>query len=155
MYGPGSPLVSLVESQAAELDADIHPRDVDSLRNSTVLEFVHDGRRWPVTLKRLSDVIGLSNRTQKARLAIPADPPPVGMTGTLVWQRSSFALPPSFLVQRDGQLGVFVARDGTASFVELPGAQEGRPLVVDLPPDTPLIDDGRNRVMDGQAVEVR
>ena len=43
---------------------------------------------------------------------------------------------------------------GPAMFRPLPGAQEGRPVMVEFPPGTEIIIRGRDRLQDGDAVSV-
>ncbi|GJM11057.1 MAG: hypothetical protein DHS20C11_33330 [Lysobacteraceae bacterium] len=148
----GAPLLTLVQSDRRELDVDINPRDAASLQAAVELSFDGDGQNWAVRLDRLSDVIGSASRTRKARLQFVDGSPPVGASGSLVWRRTSLALPPSLLLQRDGRLGVFVADDGVARFIHLPTAQEGRPVVVSLPETTAMVIDGRDRLQDGQQI---
>ena len=62
-------------------------------------------------------------------------------------------LPAELLVRRDGTLGVFTVEDGTARFRPVPAAQEGQPVALDLPPGTRIVDEGRERLGDGEAVQ--
>jgi hypothetical protein len=55
-------------------------------------------------------------------------------------------------MRRGGQLGVFVLETDRARFVALPGAEEGRPADSTLPGATLLIDEGRQRLRDGDSV---
>jgi hypothetical protein len=48
-----------------------------------------------------------------------------------------------------------VHQAGQAVFTPLPGAQEGRPVAVELPAGTEVIVRGRDRLQDGDAVTVR
>ncbi|WP_341647692.1 hypothetical protein [Thauera humireducens] len=45
--------------------------------------------------------------------------------------------------QRDGALGAWIEREGVTVFVVLPQAQAGRPVTVDWPPATRIVDEGR------------
>jgi hypothetical protein len=63
-------------------------------------------------------------------------------------------LPANLVIRRNGELGVFVHRAGKAVFKPLPGAQEGRPVAVELPSGTEVIVRGRDRLQDGDAVTV-
>ena len=47
---------------------------------------------------------------------------------------------------------MFVFEEGRARFVGLPDAQDGRPVLIELPPDTLLITEGRQGLNDGDAV---
>ena len=63
------------------------------------------------------------------------------------------SLAPNWLVRRDGELGVMLAVGDKAQFELLDNAQEGQPSLIDLPPDTLLIDANRLRTRDGQLIE--
>jgi hypothetical protein len=56
--------------------------------------------------------------------------------------------------RRNGGLGIFVNNNGVANFMPLPGAQEGRPVAVQLPLDTQIITLGRERLQDGDALSI-
>jgi hypothetical protein len=81
------------------------------------------------------------------------DPGPVaGTPGRLVWTGARNLLGADLLVRRDGTLGVFLVDAGTARFVALPDAEEGRPAAVDLPATSRLVIEGRQRLAEGAAV---
>jgi hypothetical protein len=56
------------------------------------------------------------------------------------------------MVQRNGELGIFLYEDGNAIFFKLPEASEGNPALVELAPDTTVISQGQYRLQDKQAV---
>jgi len=76
----------------------------------------------------------------------------VGATGTVSWRNASELLPARLVERRGGSLGVFVLRDGSANFVALPAAAEGRAAPTGLALDTQIIVDGRTRLQDGDPV---
>ena len=63
-------------------------------------------------------------------------------------------IPAEFLLRRDRQIGVFILAQDKAEFVALPDAEEGRPAELAMPSHTLLIDEGRQRLDDGDAVAV-
>ena len=63
-------------------------------------------------------------------------------------------LPSNLVSRRNGRLGVFLHLGGKAVFTPLPGAQEGRPVAIDLPLQSEIIIHGRDRVQDGDTVIV-
>ncbi len=152
--GNGSPLIRVTQIDRFELDAEIPSDIADSLQAATVIRFESSGQAWPVSLLRLSPVIETERRSQRARLAFTGEAPAVGRSGELVWRVDKGMLPSSLVSRRDGQLGVFLFQNGTAVFRVLPGAQEGRPVVVDLPGEMEIITLGRDRLQDGDSVLV-
>ncbi|HMN92975.1 MAG TPA: efflux RND transporter periplasmic adaptor subunit [Hydrogenophaga sp.] len=160
---PGSLLYVLAERTAVELDATLTPQDASALPQARRLHFEAEGLSHPVRLLRIGSTLSEPARTRTARLAFAnAEATPVaGTAGTLRWQEGRPHLPPSLLVRRNGQLGVFViaAQGNTtvARFQPLPGAQEGRaPLVpAGWNPSLQLVVRGQAALQDGQAVETR
>jgi hypothetical protein len=48
---------------------------------------------------------------------------------------------------------VFVESAGKARFHVLPEAQEGRPVLLDLPPETQIVTEGRHALQDGMPLQ--
>ncbi len=151
---PGTVLMTIVQIDGREIDAEIDPRYAVALPAVSELRFVSQGREWRVELARLSSVIETDTRILRARLKFPGDPAPIGLTGELVWREATGLVPVAQVVQRGTMLGVFVANSNTARFVAMPGAQEGRPAPVDLPPDTLIVVRGQARLQDGDALSI-
>jgi membrane fusion protein, multidrug efflux system len=154
LASPGSPLLTLVQTDDREVDAEVDPRYAEQLKVTSNLRFVSEGREWPVELARLSTVIEADTRKQRGRFRFASEPAPIGATGELVWDEASGLVPVSLIVQRGNSLGVFTARDGHARFVALPSAQEGRPAAIDLPVDTPIVTGGHVRLQDGDPIQI-
>ena len=106
-------------------------------------------------LLRLSPVINSQGRTRQARFAFTSDAPAVGRSGELVWRVGEGMLPSNLISRRNGVLGVFLLDEGKARFEPLPGAQEGRPVSVNLPANTFVITLGRERLQDGALLNVQ
>ncbi|MGI9202214.1 MAG: efflux RND transporter periplasmic adaptor subunit, partial [Woeseiaceae bacterium] len=151
---PGSPLVTLVQTDQREIDVELDPRYAINTPTVSDLRFVSQGREWPVKVLRVSSVIEVSARTVRARLAFVDQQAPIGSSGQLVWTESSGRLPVELIVQRGGQLGVFIVTGDTAEFVVLPGAQAGRPVDANLPQDTVVVSRGQGRLQDGDSIQV-
>lgn len=150
----GSPLLRLTQVDRFELDAEIPASVAESLLVADDIAFVSQGERWPVELLRLSAAIERERRSRRARLAFSDTAPAVGRSGELVWQVDKGLLPSNLVSRRDGRLGVFLLVGGKAEFMPLPGAQEGRPVVADLPAGSLVIVRGRDRLQDGETVSV-
>lgn len=132
----GTVLMVLSENRAVELEAVLNPADVLGLRQAQAV-FETAGRRYPVRLLRVGEVLSAPARTQSARLGFDPslkETPPAGSSGTLRWRDTQAHWPASLLVRRGAELGVFVqegpAISAVARFVPLPGAQEGRAVPV-------------------------
>jgi len=151
---PGTPLVTLVQTDQREVDADLDPRYADNLHAARALHFESRGRRWPVDLKRLSSVIDSDSRIQKGRFGFTAEAAAIGTSGEIVWLDANGLVPVPLIVQRDERLGVFIAAGSRARFVPLPDAQEGRPARVPLPADTLIVVRGQSRLQDGDELQI-
>ncbi len=154
LAAPGTPLLELIALDELEVVAGIPPNQVEGLERAGQVEFRSNDRAWTVTIARISPVISAASRNREARLAFVNAAAPPGSEGRIHWSDPRPALPPDYIVQRNGELGVLVLdNDGqTAGFIPLPGADAGRPLAVDLPAETLLIDDGRRRIQPGDRV---
>ncbi len=150
----GTVLMTIVQTDGREIDAEIDPRYAVALPAVSDLRFVSQGREWRVELARLSSVIDTDTRILRARLKFPGDPAPIGLTGELVWNEATGLVPVSLIVQRGEALGVFVANSSTAQFVAIADAQEGRPVKLDLPPDTQIVISGHVRLQDGDSLQI-
>jgi multidrug efflux pump subunit AcrA (membrane-fusion protein) len=152
--GPGAPLLTLVQNDQREIDVEIDPRVAVGLDRISAFHFESRGTRWPVKLKRLSTVIESDSRIQHARFSFASEAAPIGSSGKVYWVAQSGLIPATYIVQRGTELGIFVAADGKAVFVPLPQAQEGRPVVTDMAPNTLLIVGGRARLQDGDPITI-
>jgi multidrug efflux pump subunit AcrA (membrane-fusion protein) len=151
---PGSPLITLVQTDRREIDAEIDPQFAGGLATASDLHFVSQGRSLPVALARLSDVIETSTRKLRGRFVFSDDAAQVGASGELVWLEAQGLVPVTLIVQRGTEFGIFIANDARAYFVAIPGAQEGRPAALDLPPDTLVVSRGHIRLQDGDALMI-
>jgi RND family efflux transporter MFP subunit len=152
LAAPGTHLLRIVQTDVLELSAQLRADEVQDSKSAAALAFDVQGERYPVQVRRAVPVIDPRTRTSELRLTFPDRSPPPGAAGRLVWRSATPHLPADLLVRRNGTLGVFVANDGAAQFKALPGAQEGQPAAIDLPPDTRIVVAGRERLGDGAAV---
>jgi hypothetical protein len=151
---PGTPLITLVQTDRREIDAELDPRYVNSISDATRLRFISQDKAFPVTVARLSDVIETSTRKLRGRFVFVEDAAPVGASGELVWNEARGMVPVTLIVQRGDALGVFIANGDRAHFIVLPDAQEGRPAALDLPADTLIVSRGHVRLQDGDAINI-
>lgn len=149
----GAPMLSIVSTEGLEVAAEIVPSDADSLEQADSITFLSPSP-YPVKLRALTAAVGSLTRTREARLSFVDQQPLPGTPGRLHWADARPGIPAQYLTERDGQLGVFIAKDESAHFVPLPHAQEGRAVATDLDADTPIITLGRHSAKDGQAISV-
>ncbi len=146
---PGTQLLTLVQTDQREVDAELDPRYALHIPGGSNLRYVSLGREYPIELLRLSDVIETDTRKLRARFRFKAEAAPIGSSGEIAWTESSGVVPVILIVQRGSAFGVFAARNGKAEFIEIPSAQEGRPAALDLPDDTLIVSRGHVRLQNG------
>jgi len=152
--GHGNPLLRVVQIDRFELDAELPAKVADSLTSADTIWFKSQNQVWPLKLLRLSPVIESERRSRRARFGFTGEAPSIGRSGEVVWRVERGLLPSGLVSRRDGVLGIFANNNGVASFVPIPGAQEGRPVVVRLPLDTQIITLGRERLQDGDVLSI-
>lgn len=151
---PGTPLVRLVDLDNLEVSAQIQQQDLEEMKNARRLEFLHEEEHFPLRMRAVVPILEGRLRSYEVRYTFREGRAPPGAAGRLLWENASPHVPADYLVQRDGRLGLFLIREESAFFHPLPGAVQGLPSVVDLPPDTLIIDSGRFSVKHGAAVKV-
>ncbi len=150
---PGVPLLTITDIKHTEVVAKIQTNQVSSFINAKQYLVVVDEHIFPVDLRTLLPIVDRNERTQEARLVFTKQAVPPGRLVTLTWQNSQPKISATYLLQRDNQLGVFVAESGVAKFVALPDALEGRPATVPFAIDTLIIEEGRYRLQPGDSIE--
>lgn len=151
---PGTPLLRLVDTQNIELSAQIDASEAQHLNKGSELTFTDASGRYPIQLRKLLPVQDTKTRTREARFTFPKDKPDPGSPGRVSWQSSIPYLPPHLMIHRKGELGIFLADQGTARFIPLPGALEGRPAPLISKIDGNVIVTGREIIQDGEAVRI-
>jgi RND family efflux transporter MFP subunit len=151
LAAPGAALVAVSDASRIEVAAQVQLRDADTLVRAGALHFVADGAQHEVRLLRVSPAVSREARTVEVRLALqrPATAMP-GLDGRLRWRDPRPHLPAAALVRRGEALGVFVLQDGTARFVTIAGAQEGRPAAAELAPQARVVVAGQRALRDGE-----
>lgn len=151
---PGTPLLTLVQMDRREVDAELDPRYAGDITKASDLRYVSSDETYPIRLLRLSNVIESDTRRLRARLEFTGEPARIGSSGDFVWTESTGVVPVTLIVQRGPDFGVFVAADNTAQFVAIPSAQEGRPAELSLPDDTMVVSRGHFRLQDGDDLSI-
>lgn len=155
LASPGTPLLALVQLDDLELSVQLRDQEAAALLPETRYWFDYQGRRVPAALRRVLPLVDITTRSREARFTLQtADGLPAGAAGRLVWRAPAPAVAADLLVRREGRLGLLVYAAGKARFHPLPGALEGRPATVSLPPETQVIVQGRQALADGDAVSI-
>ena len=157
MVAIGSQLFEVVELNNSEITASISLNDSQSFEQANNYYFENHGVQYPLTKRLLLPMVQNQTRSREARLDFMDQQPISGTTGRLYWKSPIKHLPANLLQERNGQKGVFVLDKNAAKFVEVPGAQEGRPIILKNYiqwQELQLIMDGRHGLVNGQSIAV-
>lgn len=142
LAAPGQPIVALVEHGQNELRARVSNSEITELQASRAPVFRQGAQRYPVKIVRIAPVV--DPRAQTRDVILKADRPLVsGSAGELVWTNVTPHLPAAYIQQRERQFGTWIEEGGKPVFRPLPAAQAGRPIALDWPLQTRVIDEGR------------
>lgn len=152
---PGEPVARLIDLEELEVSAQVEAADVDYLRQAGSVSFSDGRRSYPLGLRAILPAVDGRARTREVRLTFAGEAALPGTPGRLQWRSARPHLPADLLVRRGDALGVYtVGKDGRAEFRALAGALEGRPAATDLPPETPVVVDGRFALREGDSLTV-
>lgn len=155
-----TPLFQLMQNNKVEIKSNLSPVDIQKLKNISQLEFVTNNQRFQIKVRSVIQEVNELTRTQEIRLTIPKGLQlAAGLSGRVEWTSEELMLPPDYILRRNGQLGVMLAKDiiegvGHASFFVLNAAKEGQSAEIDLPTATLIITENQYRVKDGQQIKV-
>ena len=145
LAAPGTPLLVLISSADTEVHAQVPARQVTELREAGEWRLWLDGQAHALRLDRILPVVDAAGQTQRVVFSAERELAP-GLAGDLRWRTPRPHLPGEYLLEREGRLGSWVEQDGAPRFIALPQAAVGRPVVLDWPMDTRVIDAGRFRL---------
>lgn len=150
---PGTVLLNIVDIERIEISAQILPGEYEQLKQSPEIGFEFQGKIFSLVLARSVDIIDRTSRTMEVRLSFRQEKAPIGASGRLIWQSAKPGIAARLLVQREGELGIFIEQEGVAQFQVIEHALEGRPAIVDLSPDTRIVTEGQQRLRQGDRIQ--
>ena len=154
---PGSPIVKLLQTDAVEVRARLNSAELESIRETAQIQFVSEGKVFPLRLRSVIPVVDSVSSKRAIRLSFEGELPFPGTPGNVVWRAPGKYLPVSLIVERQGTLGYFVNEDSVARFVVLPAALLGHPARIDRSADRPeqidVVVEGRYRVEQGGRIK--
>ena len=154
LVNPGTPLLGLLNLDGGEVSAALNRSQLHSLKQATQISFQHDGQTFDLTLRAVVPLIDQRAKTQEVRFGFVEQSSITGSSGRLIWKDSADYLPVSYIVSRDGRLGVMLQQGEAAHFQYLPDAVEGQSARVSLPKNTMVIVEGQHSLSSGQAISV-
>ncbi|MCW9059995.1 MAG: efflux RND transporter periplasmic adaptor subunit [Gammaproteobacteria bacterium] len=141
----GTPLLVLVSTRDTEVQAQVPAAQIEALPAAADWRLWLDGQTHGLRLERILAVVEPAGQTQVVVFSADTGLVP-GRAGELRWRSPQAHLPGEYLVERDGRLGAWIEEQGQARFIGLSHAAVGRPVAVDWPSDTRVIDAGRFRL---------
>jgi RND family efflux transporter MFP subunit len=145
LAAPGTELLVLASTADTEIQARVPTQQIASLRATDHWALWLDGASYPLRLERILLLVEPAGQAQQVVFANDAGLAP-GRAGELRWRTPQAHLPGEYVVQREGRLGAWIEADGQPRFIALPGAVVGRPVAIDWPLETLIIDAGRFRI---------
>lgn len=142
LAAPGTPLLVFAADDGIEVRARVPAAQVEGLRAAKAWRLVAGQIEAELRLLRVSPLVSAAGQTREVVFAPLTELSP-GLAGELRWASPQAHLPPAWVQQRNGSLGVWLVREGKPVFQPLANAELGRPVAVTLPPDTQLVDEGR------------
>ncbi|MBD8526163.1 efflux RND transporter periplasmic adaptor subunit [Pseudomarimonas arenosa] len=149
---PGAPMLRIVATGGPEVEAALPDGLIGAADAGFGFAFHYRGSWLSLRLVRHSEVVDPNSRSRLARFEFIDAPAPAGSSGTLRIDGQGFALPPSLVIERNGQRGAFVVENGTTRFRAIDGALPGRSAQVDWPGSTLIVTEGQRTAEDGQAI---
>ncbi len=152
----GAPMMKLLQADVVEVAASVDAAALNSLKASNNIQFKSAGMTYPITIRTALPLIDPASNKQRIRLDFIDERPYSGAAGELEWPADGQYLPSDLLIERQGQLGYFIAEEGIARFMILPEAAIGHPAKLGSNSDTLaevlVILDGRFKLSDGDSV---
>ncbi|MCB1582198.1 MAG: efflux RND transporter periplasmic adaptor subunit [Xanthomonadales bacterium] len=155
LLSPGAVVVNLIQTDKREVRALIPNHLVETLKQAQNLLFTNSQITTQVEVLKVAPIINQQSSVQQARFSIIGELPVIGQTGQLTWQLEGSLLSADMVVKRKGQLGIFVVDGQQARFLPLNNAQEGRPVPIDTSKNWLVIVGGRERLQDGDDINVK
>ena len=143
LAAPGSPMIRLVDIGRLELKASLSDHVTHSLMSATTLMFTAGGEKYPIKLRTVMPMLDPQSNNRSAHFDFIKSKPLTGTSGRIDWHENAHHIPATIIVERQGQLGIFVDKANIAKFVPLTNAQTGQDVATSLPAETQVIIDGR------------
>lgn len=155
---PGTHLLQLISKSNNIVEVKINTRLLDSFSRGNNYQFEFNNQSYSLKVDFILPVLDTSTRNHIARLSFVDQQAVTGSVGRVSWQDDLASIPPSYIVQRDKKLGIFVVDESgdskIARFIEIKDASEGKAVRMSLDADTRIITKGRFSVNDGDVLNI-
>ena len=151
---PGTVLLQLVSKTNNIVEVKINNRLLNSFSQGENYQFVFNNKHYPLKVEFILPVLDIASRNHIARLSFVDEHAITGSVGKVKWQDAVSSIPSSYIVLRNKKLGVLIAENNTAKFIEIKNAREGQPASLNLDDKTQIITKGRFNVRHGDALQI-
>lgn len=150
----GTALLQLVSKTNNIVEVKINNRLLSSFSTGKNHQFVFNSKEYALKVDFILPVLDTTTRNHIARLSFVNGPAITGSVGKVQWQEAKPSIPSSYIVLRNKKLGVLIAENNKAKFIEIKNAQEGQPASVLLDDKTQIITSGRFNVHHGDDLQI-
>ena len=166
MIVAGQAVVELLQQNNNEISADIPLSEIANFDNADSYQLMISNMSYPLSFRAMLPVVkahtgsrevrlvfntnAVNNNTNNVKQKIALIP---GETGRLTWQSPTAFLPAHLLQSRQNTNGFFVTDNNRARFIEVPKAEEGRPIPYQLTSKQLIIVEGRHGLVDGDELQ--
>ncbi len=151
---PGTPLLQLVSKTNNIVEVKINNRLLKSFSQGKNYRFVFADRSYALKVEFILPVLDRATRNHIARLSFVNEHAITGSVGKVKWQDAAASIPSSYIVSRDKKLGILIAENDRAKFIEIKNALEGQPASITLDDETQIITRGRFNIKDGDILQI-
>ncbi len=150
----GTVLLKLVSISNDVVEVKVNSRLLNSFTQGQKHQFVFDDKTYALQIKHIVSVLDSASRNHIARLNFIDKHAVTGSVGKITWQETRAAIPARYIVLRDNKLGVFIAENGRAKFIEIKNALKGQAAFIELDNHVQIITQGRFNVKHGDAIQL-
>jgi len=151
---PGSALLQLVSKTNDIVEVKINNRLLENFTQGKNYRFVFSDKSYALKVKYVLPVLDKASRNHIARLSFVNEHAITGSVGKVKWQESTASIPSSYIVLRNKKLGILIAGNNKAQFIEIKNALEGQPAFITLDAETQIITQGRFNVKNGDVLNI-
>jgi RND family efflux transporter MFP subunit len=150
----GTSLLHLISKTNNVVDVKVNNRLLRSFTQGNNFRFVFNNNSYPLQIKSILPVLDTKTRNHLARLSFIKEQAVTGSIGKVIWQDAEASVPSDYIVSRDNKLGVLIAENDTAKFIEIKNAREGLAAKIELDDNVQIITRGRFNVKNGDALKI-
>ena len=151
---PGTALLQLVSKTNNIVEVKINNRLLNSFSQGKNYHFVFNNKSYALKVEFILPVLDKATRNHIARLSFVDEHAITGSVGKIKWQDATSSIPSSYIVLRNKKLGILIAENNTAKFIEIENAREGQPASFSLDDETQIITKGRFNVRHGDTLQI-